>query len=337
MGKYLTDKERYQLEYMYNIQHLSQREIARQLHKHYNTIYNEIKRGTTILLNSDLTERQQYCADVAINKYKYNCTAKGAPLKINNDYEYKSFIESQIKNNHYSFYSANELAKNENFNTRVCLSTLYNYFHSDVFDIRQSDMPVKRIRRKQYIYQAKKIYQFGKRSIEERADISNRDNYGDFEMDTVQGKQGTKTCLLVLTERKTREEIIYKLDNKKCSSVWSVLENVWDDFKNKIKTITCDNGVEFSTNYEFKNRELEKFVRTNLYYCHPYASCERGSNENANKLIRRFIPKSQDISVYTDEYIKHIQDLINNMPRKLFGGLSSYQYMKSIECEVLQQ
>ena len=94
---------------------------------------------------------------------------------------------------------------------------------------------------------------------------------------------------------------------------------------------------EQKINYEFKNKELEKFVRTNLYYCHPYASCERGSNENANKLIRRFIPKSQDISVYTDEYIKHIQDLINNMPRKLFGGLSSYQYMKSIECEVLQQ
>lgn len=132
MGKYLTDKERYQLEYMYNIQHLSQREIARQLHKHYNTICNEIKRGTTTLLNSDLTERQQYCADVAINKYRYNCTAKGAPLKINNDYEYKLFIEKQIKNNHYSFYSANELAKNENFNTRVCLSTLYNYFHSNI-------------------------------------------------------------------------------------------------------------------------------------------------------------------------------------------------------------
>lgn len=198
-------------------------------------------------------------------------------------------------------------------------------------------MPVKRIRRKQYKKQAKKIYQFGKRSIEERVDISSRDNYGDFEMDTVQGKQGTKTCLLVLTERKTREELIYKLDNKKCSSVWSVLESVWDDFKYKIKTITCDNGVEFSTNYEFKNKELEKFVRTNLYYCHPYASCERGSNENANKLIRRFIPKSQDISAYTDEYIKHIQDLINNMPRKLFGGLSSYQYLKTIESEKIIQ
>lgn len=337
MGKYFTDKERYQLEYMYNKQHLSQREIARQLHKHYNTICNEIKRGTTTLLNSDLSERQQYCADVAINKYKYNCTAKGAPLKIHNDYEYKLFIESQIKNNHYSFYSANELAK-----MKTLIQEFVYRLYTIIFILTFSTLDKVRCQlneysRKQYKQQAKKIYQFGKRSIEERADISKRDDYGDYEMDTVQGKQGTKTCLLVLTERKTREEIIYKLDNKKCSSVWSVLESVWHDFKNKIKTITCDNGVEFSTNYEFKNKELEKFVRTNLYYCHPYASCERGSNENANKLIRRFIPKGVDIKPYSKEFIKHIQDFINDMPRKMFNGLSSNQYIKMLESEVIQQ
>ena len=66
--------------------------------------------------------------------------------------------------------------------------------------------------------------------------------------------------------------------------------------------------------------------RTELYYCHPYRSCERGSNENANKLIRRWIPKGANISTYTDDYIKHVQEWINNYPRKLFNGLSSNQY-----------
>ena len=147
MGKYLTDKERYLIEHLYNKQHLTQREIAKQLGKHYNTIYNEIKRGKTKLINSDLTERCVYCADVAIRKYKYNCTAKGAPLKIENDYKFKEFIEKCVKQ-HFSFYSANLLAKQENFNTTVCLSTLYNYYHQNIFDIKQSDMPVTHIRKK---------------------------------------------------------------------------------------------------------------------------------------------------------------------------------------------
>lgn len=336
MSKYLTDKERYLIEHLYNKQHLTQKEIAKQLNKHYNTIYNEIKRGKVILLNSDLTERVEYCADVAIRKYKYNCTAKGAPLKINNDYKFKEFIEKTVKQ-HYSFYSANELAKHENFDTSVCLSTLYNYYHSDIFDIKQNDMPVTHIRKKKQEKQGKRVYKLGYMSIEEREDISKRDDYGHFEMDTVQGKKGTKNCLLVLTERKTREEYIYKLSDKKCSSVWSTLENVWSDFKYKIKSITCDNGVEFSTNYDFQNKELEKFVRTNLYYCHPYSSYERGSNENANKLIRRFIPKGVDITPYSDEYIKHIQDFINNMPRKMFNGLSSNQYIEKLKSEVILQ
>ena len=77
-------------------------------------------------------------------------------------------------------------------------------------------------------------------------------------------------------------------------------------------------------------------MRTNLYYCHPYASCERGSNENANKLIRRFIPKGVDIKPYSKEFIKHIQDFINDMPRKMFNGLSSNQYKLMLESEVIQ-
>ena len=69
--------------------------------------------------------------------------------------------------------------------------------------------------------------------------------------------------------------------------------------------------------------------RTALYYCHPFASCERGSNENANKLIRRWIPKGSDISEYKDK-VSFIQDWINNYPRKLFNGLSSIQYLEQL-------
>ena len=100
----------------------------------------------------------------------------------------------------------------------------------------------------------------------------------------------------------------------------------FEKFRQRYKTITCDNGVEFLDAYGIASSVHEDAKRTELYYCHPYRSCERGSNENANKLIRRWIPKGANISIYTDDYIKHVQEWINNYPRKLFNGLSSNQY-----------
>lgn len=74
----------------------------------------------------------------------------------------------------------------------------------------------------------------------------------------------------------------------------------------------------------------------NLYYCHPYRSGERGTNENQNKLIRRFYPKGVDLSEVTQEELNKIQDFINNMPRKIFNGLSSNQFLEQNEMEYLQ-
>lgn len=334
MGKYLTEKERYLIEFMYNKEKRTQREIAIILDKHYNTIYNEIKRGSVFFVDTHLKEYKIYCADVGQRKQVEARARKGANLKVSFDSSYISYIQDKVKQ-HYSFYSANILAKKQGFNTRVCLATLYNYFNKHLLNLKKSDLPYNGIKNVRKDKEAKRVYQFGKRSIEERENLKQRNVYGHWEMDTVQGKQKTKPCILVLTERKTRQELLFKLDNKQCSSVWSVLENHWDILKDYIFSLTCDNGVEFSTNYDFKNSDLKEFVRTNLYYCHPYRSSERGSNENQNKLIRRFIPKGVDIGAYSNDYIRNIQDFINNMPRKIFSGLSSNQFLKEHETEYL--
>lgn len=236
----------------------------------------------------------------------------------------------------YSFYSANELAKQEGFNTRVCLTTLYNYFNKRFIKLKKSDMPYNKAKKVKQEKESKRIYRYGKRSIEEREDLKQRDIYGHWEMDTVQGTKTTKPCILVLSERKTRQELLFKLDNKQCASVWNTIQKNWDNLKHYIKSITCDNGVEFSTNCDISNNELIEFVRTNLYYCHPYRSGERGTNENQNKLIRRFYPKGVDLSEVTQEELNKIQDFINNMPRKLFNGLSSNQFLEQNEMEYLQ-
>lgn len=81
-----------------------------------------------------------------------------------------------------------------------------------------------------------------------------------------------------------------------------------------------DNGTEFINQQLIEKSCLnDALTRTTAYYAHPYSSWERGSNENTNKMIRRFIPKGTDISQYTEKEIKRIESWINNYPRKLFN------------------
>ncbi len=148
-------------------------------------------------------------------------------------------------------------------------------------------------------------------------------------MDTVKGKRGvTKSCMLVLTERKTRDEIVIKLKDQGAASVVDALDRLerkWGDMFYKVfRSITVDNGVEFS-DYEGMERSAlkEEKKRTFVFYCHPYSSWERGTNENNNRLIRRHIPKGVDFEDTTDEEIKYIETWINNYPRGIFDFKTS--------------
>ena len=169
-------------------------------------------------------------------------------------------------------------------------------------------------------------------SIENRPDeVENREIFGHWEMDTVKGKQGvTKSCMLVLTERKTRDEIIAKLPDQKAASVVEALDRLerkWGDMFQKIfKSITVDNGVEFA-DYEGLERSIlhEGEKRTFLFYCHPYSSWERGTNENSNRLIRRHIPKGEDFDEKQDRDIEYIENWINNYPRGIFDFKTAKQ------------
>ena len=134
-------------------------------------------------------------------------------------------------------------------------------------------------------------------------------------MDSVIGKaKGTGQTLLVLTERLTRFEIIIKLQNKTAQSVESALSKTISQYApNTFQTITVDNGSEFSGYHQLKQHTQE------VYYCHPYSSWERGSNENANRLIRRFFPKGQSIADRTQADCDAAAHFINHMHRKSLG------------------
>lgn len=103
-------------------------------------------------------------------------------------------------------------------------------------------------------------------------------------------------------------------------------------FSKVFKSITVDNGSEFK---DFIGIEQSIFLsekRTYLFYCHPYSSWERGSNENNNKLIRRHIPKGTNLDNISNTEIKNIEKWINNYPRKLFGyNTSAELFAEEIE------
>ena len=132
------------------------------------------------------------------------------------------------------------------------------------------------------------------------------------------GADTERKALLTLLERHTRKYMLVKIAGKTASAVMDGFAKVKDYFGNKFsdvfKTITTDNGSEFAA-----LSKLEEASETLVYYAHPYASWEKGSNERHNRLLRRFIAKGKRISDYGLEAIARIEEWCNNVPRKILG------------------
>ncbi len=328
-GQHLTLNERYKIWILLK-QKKTKKFIANEIGISERTLYYEIKRGMVYgLKNSDLTEYNEYSPEKANNEYLKNQKNKQGVLKIGNDIKLLMILEELIINKKYSPYAALKKAIKMGIKIRFCLKTLYNYIHNEIFlNLTLRDLPYKRKRHKKRSKQ-KRIRKIGGTSIENREDIINkREEIGHWEMDTVVSCKGKKACLLVLTERYSRKEIIIKLKDKTSKSVVDALTKLKTKYKNtfsyRFKTITVDNGSEF-----MNMEAIEKLGVKAVYYAHSYCSYERGSNENANRFIRRFIPKGTDISKISKNMIKNIENYINEYPRAIFNGKSSNEIYAS--------
>lgn len=332
--KHLSQNDRIKMETMLNSGHKVV-EVAEYLHVHRSTIYREIKRGEYTHRNSDYTEETRYSSDLGQKNHDWNAQGKGRNIKIGNDRPLAEYIEGKIIEDKYSPEAALAAATESGieFTTSISVRTLYRYIDKGIFlKLTNKDLPVKGKRKKHNKRVKVQKRASAGESIENRPDeVKDREIFGHWEMDTVKGKQGvTKSCMLVLTERKTRDEIIVKLPDQKAASVVEAidrLERKWGDMFTKVfRSITVDNGVEFS-DYEGLERSVlhEGEKRTFAFYCHPYSSWERGSNENNNRLIRRHIPKGEDFDEKQDRDIEYIENWINNYPRGIFGFKTSAQ------------
>jgi IS30 family transposase len=153
--------------------------------------------------------------------------------------------------------------------------------------------------------------------------IEDRKEIGHWEGDLMIGvKQGSAIGTLV--ERKTRFTYIVKLANKKSNTVTSAFSKALNTLdKSWRKTLTYDNGVEMAY-----HQKLTAKTGMDVYFAHPYSSWERGTNENTNGLIRRYLPKGTNFHQITEEQLKNIQHKLNNRPRKILGYKTPLEAMK---------
>lgn len=303
------------------------------LGKSERTIRREIKRGLVEHTASDLSKIMIYNAEYAQNDAISNNSAKGPAIKLGSDWDLANEISKLIKKDTYSPYAIIQQFERTQWpsDTRICEKTLYNYIAAgDIPEITEKDLLYQGMRYKPK-GQPKKHFNAmtASRSIEKRPKEANdRTVVGHWEMDTVySGKGCSPSCLLTLTERKTRAEIARKIPDRTAASVKKEIDKIERQmgsvlFRKMFKTITPDNGVEFSDAVGLESSILCKQPRTKLFFAHPYSSYERGTNENHNGIIRRFILKGSDIGLVKKETIRKIQNWMNNYPRKILGGRS---------------
>ena len=204
----------------------------------------------------------------------------------------------------------------ENEGVSISHEWIYQYIYEDK---RQggnlhSHLRCQKARRKRYGSNDRRGRIRGRVSIEERPGVvDDRTRIGDWEADTVIGKQGGPV-LVTLVERKSRFSLIALAWDKSATAVKESILTVFKPVANQVHTVTYDNGKEFAY-----HQEISKELDSEAYFAHPYHSWERGLNENTNGLIRQYLPKGIDLRGVSSKTVRQIENKLNNRPRKCLG------------------
>lgn len=307
--------------------------LAEIFHCDRKTIYNEKKRGLVEHTRSDLSQAVEYNADCAQQKADWENTGRGRKDKLGSDHALCGAVKELIVGKKYSPYAAIQYFKTNGWPsvTRICEKTLYNYVNSEAIPgIKRTDLPNKGVKYKEK--GSKRRYsrmKCARHSIDLRpAEVETRETFGHWEGDTVKGRlaKGAPTdCLFTLTERKSRNEIAMKVAGARPEEIVAKLDGIERrigsaEFRRIFGTITFDGGGEFMDIEGVERSCIDGKPRTHIYIAHPYTACERGTNENHNRMLRRFFPKGCDFSKITEKEVESAVSWMNTYPRKVLGG-----------------
>ena len=331
---HLTKEQRVQIEILLNQKDkngkrlFSNSYIANAIGVNKSTISRELRNRIKSKINvmRGKIKNKPYNAVDAQNDYNYKRGLSKAQYKLEKYPQMAKFIEDKIKIDKWApdaivgYMKVHNMFERDGF-CEITTPTIYNAIRYGIIDVKLSDT-----RRMKYDpkYDYKREYQVSESkldySIEKRPEeVDKRLVFGHFELDTVVGKRGgIHECLMTLTERKTRFEMVFKLQAKTAKEVVNKFNEIKifmkKNFNKVFKSITTDNGSEFS---DFL--EIIKDTKAKIYFCHPYCSGEKGTNEKSNSMIRYFIPKGKLIENYSYADINDIVKWMNNYPRKILN------------------
>lgn len=315
---------------------MSKPQIARRLGVHHSTIYEEVRRGEVELVDTHLRPYKSYSPEASEDRREKLKRNKEQPLKIGRDHALADWLIMMIGDKGYSPSAACSMlgkTKETTFSVTLCRQTVYKYIDKGyLWPLTNKSLRYKGNRKRKYQHVRRAKRAPAGSSIEQRPEyINTRQEVGHWEMDSVEGKRGTKRCMNVLTERATRGEMGTLLSDKSAYSVVDMLDRLemklgTDTFRQVFRSITVDNGTEFSDCTGMERSYLcpgEK--RTKIYYCHPRFPGERGSNEKQNQMIRWFFPKGTDFRTISKRDVDGVISWINHYPRLLLGWQCSQE------------
>jgi len=298
--KQLTLEQRYKI---YGLLHtnLSKSEISRRAGIHKSTLYRELKR------NQGLCGYRPKQAQRKAEKRRQQ-----ADKHIRFTDTLKERVEHYLKDDWSPEQISGYLAERNQI--LVSHETIYQHIWAD----KQSGGTLfkhlrwsRRKRRKRYGKRDRRGQIQNRVSIDQRPEVvAHKTRVGDWEIDTIIGKHH-KGALVTAVERKTKFTCIKQVPNKKANTVTQALNDMLSHYKNRVLTLTVDNGKEFAF-----HQKIAQALGAEIYFAHPYHAWERGLNENTNGLIRQYFPKNCDLRTINQTRVRFVQNKLNKRPRK---------------------
>jgi transposase, IS30 family len=301
----LTREQRYQIKALLDIGH-SQTEVAQQLQVNKSTISREVRRN-----RGQRGYRPKQAHEMALKRRR-----EKAGTKIVS--ETWRLVEEKIRED-WSPEQISGRFKKEGI--AISHEHIYQYIYADkrAGGTLWTHLRCQKKRRKRYGKHDRRGKIPNRKSIEERPEIvQQRARFGDWEVDLVLGKD-QQGVIVTLTERKSRFTLLQSVSSKQSDLVAQTVITLLK-WAVPLESITADNGKEFAGHLE-----IAQALSVDFFFAHPYASWERGTNENTNGLIRQYLPKHRTLKNLSFQEETLIMDRLNLRPRKCLDFRSPFE------------
>ena len=300
--KHLTIVQRHEIKALHQAGY-SLSFIGSQLGLHKSTISRELKRNARQWGSYDPNLAQQIAND---RKERFSLNRKFSPGM-------EKFIREKLQSHQWSPEQIKGYCQQNNI-PMVSHQRIYQFVYQDRQnggDLYKNLRTAQRKRRKKYGGLKPNHTLKNRVSIDLRPTVvNNKERFGDWEIDTIMGKNN-KGAILTVVERKSAFLLMAKLNGKNATELAKSTIRLLAPYKDKVHTITSDNGCEFA-----RHKKIAKKLNADFFFAHPYSSWERGLNEYTNKLIRQYIPKKSSFDNINHQLINDINLKINMRPRK---------------------